>query len=294
MITVDADIEAVVAFRAEHSLDALIDVHTHFMPHQVLAKVWAYFDRMREKNGYSWPIEYRDEEDARAARLRAYGVRTFTAMIYPHKPDMAEWLNGWGAEFAARTPDCLRTATFYPEPSAVRYVTEAIETGTRVFKSHLQVGAYDPADPLLTGVWGALAEAAIPVVTHCGSGPEPAPYTGPGPIGRVLAEHPRLRLIVAHLGAPEYREFLDVAERYPDVHLDTTMSFTDFSEIGAPFPRTELARLRELGDRVLFGSDYPNIPYPYAHALQVLADLDLGEDWLRAVCHDNTARLFGI
>jgi hypothetical protein len=28
-----------------------------------------------------------------------------------------------------------------------------------------------------------------------------------------------------------------------------------------PFPRDELARLRGLGDRILFGSDLPNIPY---------------------------------
>jgi len=34
---------------------------------------------------------------------------------------------------------------------------------------------------------------------------------------------------------------------------------------------------------VLLGSDFPNIPHPYARQLVGLADLDLGEDWLRAV-----------
>ena len=52
----------------------------------------------------------------------------------------------------------------------------------------------------------------------------------------MLARHPRLTLIVAHLGAPGYGEFLDLAERYPGVHLDTTMAFTGFMEHLAPFP----------------------------------------------------------
>ncbi len=215
-------------------------------------------------------------------------------MLYPHKPDMAAWLNGWSAEFAARTPDCLHTATFFPEPEAVRYTARALEEGARVFKAHLQVGGYDPGDGLLDGVWGLLAEAGVPVVTHCGSGPAPGRHTGPGPIGRVLARHPRLRLVVAHMGMPEYAEFLDLAQRYEGVFLDTTMAFTAFSEALAPFPRAELPRLADLGDRILLGTDFPNIPYSYAEALRALAGLGLGDGWLRAVCHDNAARLFGV
>jgi hypothetical protein len=93
---------------------------------------------------------------------------------------------------------------------------------------------------------------------------------------------------------PEYGDFLDLAARYPDVRLDTTMAFTDFSEAIAPFPPELRPRLADLGDRVLLGTDFPNIPYPYPHALESLARLDLGADWLRAVCHDNAARLFDL
>ena len=45
---------------------------------------------------------------------------------------------------------------------------------------------------------------------------------------------------------------------------------------------------------MLLGSDFPSIPYPYAHQLQALHRLDLGEDWLRAVLWHNGARLFRI
>lgn len=286
--------DAVAEFRRRWDLPGLVDVHTHFMPEPVLAKVWAYFDAAGPLVGRRWPIAYKQEEHRRVALLRGFGVRAFTAMLYPHRPGMARWLNDWAAEFAARTPDCLHTATFFAEPSAVDDVRRALDQGARVFKCHLQVGRYDPTDPTLDAVWGLLAERRTPVVTHCGSGPVPGDFTGPGPIGKVLARHPRLRLVVAHLGMPEYAEFLDLAERHDGLLLDTTMAFTDFAEASAPFPASELPRLAALGDRILLGTDFPNIPYPYEHALTALERTGLGGAWLRAVCHDNGARLFGL
>jgi uncharacterized protein len=55
-----------------------------------------------------------------------------------------------------------------------------------------------------------------------------------------------------------------------------------------------LPRLADLGDKMLLGSDFPTIPYAYLHQLESLDQLDLGEHWLRAVCWDNGARLFGM
>ncbi|MFI6860097.1 amidohydrolase family protein [Streptomyces sp. NPDC050421] len=286
------DRDDVVRFRERLGLPGIIDVHTHFMPERVLRKVWAYFDSVGPLTGTEWPIAYRQDEDERLALLRSFGVLRFTSMLYPHKASMATWLNGWAADFAGRVPDCLHTATFFPEEGVEKYVAEAVEAGARVFKSHLQVGAYDPNDPLLEPVWGLLAEAGIPVVMHCGSGPAPGLHTGPEPVGRLLARHPRLRLIVAHMGMPEYAEFLTLAETYREVRLDTTMAFTDFTEAVTPFPATERGRLAALGDRILLGTDFPNIPYPYAHQLHALERLELGDDWLRAVCHDNAKALF--
>lgn len=290
----DDEAAAVRAFTADLGLDGLIDVHTHFMPKAVLDKVWAYFDSAGPMLGREWPVAYRADEDTRVAALRGFGVRAFSSMIYPHKPDMAQWLNSWGADFAARHPDCLRTATFYPEPGAAAYVAAAVDDGARVFKSHIQVGDYSPLDPLLDGVWGVLADSRTPVVIHCGSGPAPGTHTGPEPIRTLLQRFPSLSLIVAHMGTPEYEDFLDLTERYDNVRLDTTMNFTDFSEKDAPYPPALLPRLVTLGEKILFGSDFPNIPYSYLHALQSCARLDLGDEWLRGVVFGNAAELFGI
>jgi hypothetical protein len=274
-------------------LDGLIDIHVHFLPDPVLNAVWKYFDAADKHYGTPWPITYRTPVAERLKTLALLGVRAFPALVYPHKPDMAAWLNAWARDFAVTTPGCIPSGTFYPEPTASTYVREALDQGTRIFKVHLQVGDYDPRDPVLDDVWGQLAEAGTPVVAHCGSGPIPGRHTGPGPIGEVLRRHPRLTVVVAHLGMPEYAEHLDLTS-YPNVHLDTTMALTPFTEALMPFPRSLVPRLADLADRIVLGSDFPNIPYPYATQLQALADLDLGDAWLRAVCWTNGARLLGL
>jgi predicted TIM-barrel fold metal-dependent hydrolase len=293
--TAQGDADEIAAVRQIWSalgLPGVIDVHTHFMPKSVLDKVWQYFDSGGPLVGRRWPITYRAEESRRLQMLRQFGVLGFTALVYPHKPQMAAWLNQWSAQFARANPDCLATATFYPEPDAGDYVEAAIRDGARVFKAHVQVGRYEPNDPLLDRVWGILQDAALPIVIHCGSGPVPGEYTGPEPIHTLLRRFPRLRLIVAHLGMPEYAEFLDICENSAEVRLDTTMAFTPFTEAVMPFPPSQLARLRRLGHRILFGSDFPNIPHRYADAMGVLTRLPgIDDDWLRAVFYHNAVAL---
>ncbi|GAA1612551.1 MULTISPECIES: amidohydrolase family protein [Kribbella] len=273
-------------------LDGLIDVHVHFLPDRVLNAVWAYFDQASTHYGTEWPITYRTSVEERLKTLESLGVRAFPALVYPHKPGMAESLNSWARDFAAVTPGCVSSGTFFPEPSAAAYVREALELGTRIFKVHVQVGGYDPRSGELDDVWGQLAEAGVPVVVHCGSGPIPGRHTGPGPMGEVLRRHPSLTAVIAHLGMPEYAEHLALTS-YPNVHLDTTMALTPFVEAMMPFPRDLVPRLRDVQDRIVLGSDFPNIPYEYAVQLTSLESLDLGDDWLRAVCWDNGARLLG-
>lgn len=278
----------------ELGLPGLADVHVHFLPEPMLRKVWAYFDGAQEHYGTSWPVTYRFDEATRLAVLRGFGVRAIPALTYPHKPGMARWLNEWNAEFARRVPDGVHCATLYPEPDVGAYIADALDAGARLFKMHVQVGRYAPDDEMLDPAWSVLSEARAPIVIHAGSAPIAGEFTGSQRIARVLERHPRLRLVIAHAGMPEYHEFADLVERYDNVQLDTTMVATDFTDRFAPLPDGFAARLGELRQRVVLGSDYPNIPYPYAHQLAALARLGLGDDWMRDVLWHNGARLLSI
>lgn len=275
-------------------LPGIVDVHTHFLPDRMMAKVWNYFDQAGPLTGRPWPIAYRTDQDERVATLRSFGVERFTSLAYPHKPGMAAWLNDWCADFAAAHPDCLHSATFFPEADAASYVDAALGRGARVFKVHVQVGDFDPNDPLLDDVWGLLAGTGTPIVIHVGHGPAPGRFTGPAAAAELLRRHPGLTLVVAHLGLPDYGDFLDLALEHPRVHLDTTMAFTPFTEETSPFPVERRADLVTLGDRILFGTDFPNIPYPYVDAVDAVLDLDLGDAWSRGVLRDNAVRLFDL
>jgi predicted TIM-barrel fold metal-dependent hydrolase len=283
------DTEAVTEFWRGLGLPGLFDAHTHFLPPNIQRAVWEQFDSAGPKIGREWPIRYRGDVEERVEQLRSFGVRRFPTLPYAHKPGVATYLNEWARGFAVDVPESLWSATFFPEPEAPAYVEELVAAGVEVFKVHLQVGEFHLDDPLLDEVWGGLADARTPVVVHAGSGPVGNDFTGPASMARLLARFPELVLVVAHLGSPESDAFLDLATKYDGVHLDTTMVFTDFW----PFPSELRPRLVELTPRILLGTDFPNIPYPYAHQLEGLARLDLGDDWLRAVCWENAERLFG-
>jgi uncharacterized protein len=274
-------------------LPGLVDAHVHFLPPPVMRKVREQFDTAGPLIGRPWPLFYRGDDDERVEQLRALGVRRFSALPYAHRPGIAAYLNAWAADLAEAVPECLRSATLYPEEGVTAYVADLVAAGTEVFKVHVQVGNFDLLDPLLDDAWGLLADAGTPVVVHANSGPVGNRHTGPGPMRALLDRHPRLTAVLAHLGAPEYADFLALAEDFERVHLDTTMAFTDFFEEMAAFPRELLPRLRDLGGKVLLGSDFPNIPYPYAHQLEALERLDLGDEWLRRVCWTNGLSLFG-
>ena len=284
----------VPAFGQSLGLPGLFDVHVHFLPENIQRRVYEQFDQAGPKIGREWPIRYRGAHEERVEHLRAMGVRRFPTLPYAHRPGVASYLNDWAREFARDVPESLWSATFYPEPEAATYVEKLLADGVEVFKIHVQVGEFDLADPLLDEVWGLLEDSLTPVVIHAGSGPVGNEFTGPDPMRRVLHRFPGLAAVIAHMGAPEYAEFLALAERFEQVRLDTTMVFTDFFEAEAPYPRELLARLADLQPKVLLGSDFPTIPYPYAHQLEALARLELGDDWLRAVCWQNGAELFGV
>ncbi|WP_106619928.1 amidohydrolase family protein [Saccharothrix carnea] len=275
----------------------LVDVHVHFMPQRVLDKVWAFFDSASRHYGVDWSIRYRLPEDERLAVLRSFGVVAFAPLVYPHKPGMGEWLTDWALDFGSRVDGAVPTATLYPEPGVEAYVARALTAGARCFKAHVQVGGYDPRS--LDGAWGLLAEARVPVVVHCGHGPVPGAHTGLDVFEDVLRRHPSLVAVLAHAGMPDYLGALDLVARYDGVHLDTTMVGVQFTEARAALPRDWASRLVDVADRVVLGSDFPNIPYDYAEQLTAIegwaaADDRLGEPFLRAVLHDNGARLLGV
>jgi uncharacterized protein len=290
----DADVAGWVAALG---VPGIVDLHTHFMPTRLMDRVWQYFDHASTHYGVGWPVHYRLPEEERLAVLRALGVTLFAPLLYAHKPGMAPALTEWGMEFGRRTQGAVPTASLYPEESDA-YLRAALDGGARCVKAHVQVGDFDPRDPLLDRSWGMLADAGVPVVVHCGHGPLRGTHTGLDVFGEVLRRHPTLTAVLAHAGMPEFDAALRLVGTYPRVHLDTTMVGVPFTEAFSPVPADWPARLADHADRVVLGTDFPNIPYPYATQLAAVcrwaaANDGLGVAFLRDVVHHSPRRLLG-
>ena len=284
--------DEVPGFLAALGLPGIVDAHVHFLPDSVQEAVWRWFDRLTP----AWPVTYRSAADDRLATLARIGVRHHTALAYSHRPGMLEFLNRHTLGLAAAVPAVIPTFTIYPEPGVGTETARCLAAGGRAVKVHLQVGGFDSTDPLLDDAWGLLDDAGTPVILHAGAvadGSGNEQWCGPEPVRRLLGRFPGLRLVIAHLGAPDHDAFVAIAEEYPDVWLDTAMAFTDPSYLG-PSPLHLVDRVAALGDRIVFGSDFPTIPHAFAAQVSGLAALGLGDDWLGKVLWHNGVRLFGL
>ena len=110
---------------------------------------------------------------------------------------------------------------------------------------------------------------------------------------QAMKRTPEAKVIVPHLGVDETDAYLDLLAQFPNLYLDTAMA------LGSPLNthphlagfRPNFERLARAADRILFGTDFPNLPYPWATELELLrAQLPPGA--LEKVLKGNAARLF--
>jgi predicted TIM-barrel fold metal-dependent hydrolase len=270
----------------------LVDAHVHLFPDRLAEAVRAWFDR------HAWPIRYRQTAEALVEELRKGGVERCVALPYAHKPGMAEALNAFTLDLAKRHPMVVPCCTVYPgEPDAGRILDEALgRDGFAGVKIHCHVQRVPPDDPRLDAVWRASAQYRKPVVIH--AGPEPAvvgygvdvrQFSGAARVRRALEQHPDAIAIVPHLGADEYALFEALLDELPNLYLDTTMAISGYF---AHQPDLEMVR-RHPG-RILYGTDFPTLPYDWTRELAILRGLRLGPADEARVLGGNARALFGI
>jgi len=181
------------------------------------------------------------------------------------------------------------------EPDARAIAREALETyRLRGLKLHCHVQRVAPDDPRLDEIYRVCAELGRPVLIHAGREPASPAYgidvrqiCSAQAIRRVLERHPDLTLVVPHLGADEVADYGQLLAEFPNLWLDTTMMLADYF----PLPPTR-AFVERWGDRLLYGSDFPNLPYAWDRELRALGNLDLPDAVRQTIVRDNARRLF--
>ena len=269
----------------------LVDAHVHLFPDRLIAAVRRWFDT------HAWDIQYRLSVEECIATLRGGGVDHCVALPYAHKAGIASALNDFTLAVAAASDGLVwPCCTIFPgEEGNAALLDAALPGPFRGVKIHCHVMRIAPDDPALDCVWEASARHRKPVVIHCGPEPSLPGYgvdtravSGAARLRRALDRHPGAIAVVPHLGVDESDLFEAMLRDYPGLYLDTTMAVSGYFDYA---PDIEIVR-RHPG-RILYGTDFPNLPYEWEREVKVLRALRLPPAEEALVLGGNAARLFG-
>ena len=274
-----------------------IDIHTHLHPERLFRAIRRWFAEHSD-----WRFDSPTEPELVAAFLRDHGVERFVYFSYAHKAGIAREINAWLHGVRLRVPDGIPLGTIHPDdPDLMEAVDEALlGYGFHGFKFHINVQRFFPDDPRVLPVYQRLFDLDRLLLIHVGTAPWPNGFDGYPRFERVMDMFPNLKVVVAHMGSFETRRFFGLMERCPNLYLDTTMAFApirhEHRKIDTRLNRISVTNddLLRWQDRIVFGSDFPNLPYPYEEERDALWLRDLPPAVYQKIFHDNAAALLGL
>ena len=274
------------------ALPEVIDAHVHIFPSHIFSAIQRWFDEN------AWHIRYEMTSTRVFDFLLSRGVRHIIALQYAHKPGIARQLNQYMGEKCTKYQNRVTgMATVFPgEKGAVRILQEAFDGGLNGLKLHAHVQCFDMNSDDMNGLYECCQMNHKPIVMHVGREPRSTAYKcdpyqicSADRVERVLRDFPDLKICVPHLGIDEITAYRKMIEKYDNLWLDTTMVITDYFALSDDI---ELTRYRS--DRVMYGSDFPNIPYAWDRELKQLKALNLPAPALEQILHKNAADFFDL
>lgn len=273
-------------------LPPVIDTHVHIFPRGISSAIWKWFDEN------AWHIRYQMSSSKVFDFLLSHGVTHIIALQYAHKPGIARQLNAYMAEKCREFKNRVTgMATVFPgENNAEEILQEAFDSGLKGLKLHAHVQCFDMNGDYMNRLYECCRINEKPIVMHVGREPKSSAY-GCDPyqlcnaesLEQIIIDFPDLKICVPHLGFDEVKAYRKLIEKYDNLWLDTTMVITDY------FTLEEKVDLRHYRpDRIMYGSDFPNIPYAWDRKLKVLKMLDISFDTLEKITYKNANDFFNL
>ncbi len=278
--------------RVPEGLPYIVDCHVHVFPAGLFKAIWAWFDQ------FAWPIRYRLGSREIIAYLLSRGIGHIIAFQYAHKPGIAKELNEYMAGLCRSFPGQLTgMATVFPgETDSSQILKSAFEKGLKGVKLHAHVQCFDMNSPDMEVVYETCQSEDRPLVMHVSREPKSTAYhcdphvlCSAVKLEEVLKAFPRLKICVPHLGIDEFDAYKALIEKYDTLWLDTAMALADYFPVRLPFRIDELR-----GDRIMYGSDFPNIPYAWDRELKLIDANNYDADFLKRFLAENALSFFGI
>jgi predicted TIM-barrel fold metal-dependent hydrolase len=270
---------------------SVIDAHVHLFPDHLFSSVWQWFEK------FGWPVRYKLSSKEIIEFLLARGISHIVALHYAHKPGISQALNAYMADLCRSYPQVTATATVHPgEKNAGRILEEAFKNGLRGVKLHCHVQCFDMNGDRMNEIYQICTSFNQPLTMHVGREPKSPAYPcdpyilcRAEKLERVLKDFPGLKVCVPHLGADEFDEYRDLLEKYDNLWVDTTMTLADYLPMDY-FPKLEDWR----SDRIIFGTDFPNLPYAWDREIRRLCGLNLSDNTLARILGRNASEFYSI
>ncbi|ELZ43182.1 amidohydrolase 2 [Halorubrum coriense DSM 10284] len=277
---------------AEFPIGDVVDAHVHLMPERLMAAI-----REALSDAAGWEFNHPTDRDEMEAALTTAGVEQYTALPYVARSGAAADLNEWVIEATADSDHAVPFATVHAADDVEAVVTDAFDAGACGLKLQLPVQGFGADDPRLGPAYEVVAARDAPVVLHAGTAPmfTDSPHVGVERFESFLASYPDIRVCVAHMGTYEIEAFLNLARDNDNVFLDTTFAMSSVAKTYMDFDPTTVSddTLAELSTSIMYGSDYPNIPYPYAREREHLLSRDLSVEVQRDIFSRTAQRFLG-
>jgi len=264
----------------------MIDIHTHLHPEPLFRAIRRWF-----AENSPWQLRHPTSPDLVAKCLKEHGVERFVFCSYAHKPGIARDLNAWLINTSKELHGYgLPLLTVHlDDVDYADYAKTALKAGAVGMKIHEDVQGLLIDDPRFRSVYSAIEEMGGFVLAHVGPIPwKKIPKEGLARVRRVMETNPDLKLVVAHMGAPDTQDYLSLLKEHKSLYLDTTMCYC---EVTAGGTRMRGEHLEQSADKILFGSDWPNVPHEYSSEPDALRSSGLSDRALSLIMHENAAKI---
>lgn len=269
----------------------MIDIHVHFFPKNVFHAIWHFFET---RGSGLWKIKRKVYGKKLVEALKKQGVQRFTTLVYAHRRGMADYLNENVKESAGKFPELLPFGTLFAGDGNNKKTARKLfeKCGFYGIKLHPFVSGETLDDKRFFPVYEIMEGMGKILICHTGSAPVFQRTDGVQQLRTVLKQFPSLKAVVTHCGAFEYAKYDAIADDFKHVYFDTAM-------IGVP---TEVFKNNSPGrkfflkhrNRILFGSDFPNIPYAYQEQVHAIRRMKLGNAAEKKIFRENAESLLEV
>ena len=255
-----------------------VDSHVHLYPTAAAGiadkegyEIWEYGERAAVAfSDLSGTLDDATRAMAEAGIAKAVIVNLFIAEIHggagASNAKLASALktfNRWGCDVARGHPEfaafVAADAEVLPGVAGATHLRDMADNfGARGVKLHGIAQGFNMSDERLWPVYEVCQERGLPVIGHSGPAKDGNRFAEPRAFGRLLADFPRLNVVLAHMGGATWDQAQEIAETYPNAYFDCCEIIEWTGGTNAPSAEQLGQLIHDIGaHRVMMGSDFP-------------------------------------